>query len=480
MKSLLRTTKIGALALALALPSLALAAAPPGQAVTAAPATRESPPPLGTPRDFRLPEKTTYRLENGVGVTLVPFGTVPKATIMVVVRTGNVDDGAKNGLADMAADLMKEGAGSRTAADLARYAAEMGGGLDVGAGAEQFTVSIEVLAERAADAIGLAGDVLRRPTLPASELPRLKANFVRQLAVARSNPQSIARDAYARLLWGDHPYGRGLPTDADVASYTIDDVRSFVAQNFGAARTHVYVGGRFDRAAVDAAIRAAFGDWNAGAPPTVNPPSGATVAQVKLIDRPDAAQSTIVLGLPAIDPTRTDYLPLVVTNSLLGSGLLSRFNQNLREDKGWTYGVGASISPTYRSASWTTSTDVNTKDTAPAIRELFAEIARLQREAPPPDELQRVQNLRAGAFVIGASSRGGLLGQLAFLDLHGLPDSWLTDYVKHVYAVTPEQVSKAARDYLPPAKMTMVVVGDLKKIGGEVKAIPQVKAAAKR
>jgi zinc protease len=463
------------LALALAVTSITTAfAAEP------AAATRESPPPLGTPRDFRLPEKTTYRLENGLGVTLVPFGTIPKATIMVVLRTGNIDDGPKNGLADMAADLMKEGAGSRTAADLARYAAEMGGGLDTGAGAEQLTVSLEVLAERAADAIGLAGDVIRRPALPASELPRLKANFLRQLAVARSNPQSIARDAYARLLWGDHPFGRGLPTDADVESYTIDDVRTFVARNFGAARAHVYVGGRFDRAAVDAAIRAAFGDWTAGAPPTVNPPTGTSVAQVKLIDRPDAAQSTIVLGLPTIDPTAPDYLPLVVTNSLLGSGLLSRFNQNLREDKGWTYGVGASVAPTVRSASWTTSTDVNTKDTAPAIRELFGEITRLQREAPAADELQRVQNLRAGGFVIGSSSRSGLLGQLAFLDLHGLPDAWLTDYVKHVYAVTPEQVSKAARDYLPPSKMTMVVVGDLKKIGADVRAIPQVKAAAKR
>jgi predicted Zn-dependent peptidase len=316
--------------------------------------------------------------------------------------------------------------------------------------------------------------------LPASELPRLKANTVRQLAVARSSPQAIAGDAFARLLWGDHPFGRGLPTDADVASYTIEDARAFVAKNFGAARTHVYVAGRFDRAAVEAAVRAAFGDWAAGPPPTVNPPSGAKVAQVKLIDRPDAAQSTIILGQPTIDPTSPDYVPLIVANALLGGGLLSRFNQNLREDKGWTYGVASRLAPSVRAGSWAASTDVNTQDTGPALRELYAEIARVQREAPPADELTRVKNLRSGAFVIGASSAAGLLGQLAYLDLHGLPDSWLTDYVKNVYAVTPEQVSKAARDYLDASRMTLVVVGDLKKVRADVGAVPQVKAAAKR
>lgn len=464
-------------------PSLAAAPAKAAASTSAAASTptppREAPPPLGTPRDFQLPAKAEFALDNGVGVTFVPFGTVPKATVMVVLRTGNIDD-PKTGVADLVGEMLKEGAAGRSAADVARLAADMGGSLDVGVGADQTTIALDVLGERAPDAIALAADVVRRPTLPASELPRLKANIARQVAVARSSPQAIAGEAYARLLWGDHPYGRALPTDADIESYSMDDVREFVAKNFGAARAHVYVGGRFDRDAVEAAVRKAFGDWAPGAPPTVNPPTGTRTAQVKLIDRPDAAQSTIMLGGPTIDPTAADYLPLAVTNTLLGGGLISRLDQNLREDKGWTYGVATRISPSYRAASWTMSADVNTPDTAPALRETYREIAKLQAEPPSAEELKRIQNYRAGTFVIGSSSRGGLLGQLAFLNLHGLPDEWLTDYVRNVYAVTPEQVSAAARQYVDPARMTLVVVGDQKKIGRDLGALPQVKAAARK
>lgn len=458
-----------------AAPALATSAAAAPAATRGA---KESPPPLGTPRDFALPEKAELTLPNGLGVTFVPFGTVPKATILVVVRTGNIDDGELTGLADFVTDLLKEGAGGRSAAEIARYAAEMGGSLDVGASADQTSVGLDVLSERAADAVALAADVLRRPALPESEVERLKANALRQVAVARSQPQAIAGEAYAKLIWGAHPYGRALPAEKDIAAYSAEAARRFVAENFGAARTHVYVGGRFDRAAVERAIVAAFGDWAAGKPPTRNVPTGSRVQRVQLIDRPDSEQSTIMLGLPAVDPTSPDYVKLVVTNTLLGGGLISRLDQNLREQKGYTYGVASRITPNYRAGLWTVSADVNSPDTVASLREIFRELARLRAEPPPADELRRIQNYRAGTFVIGASSRTGLLGQLSFLDLHDLPDEWLRDYVKNVYAVAPADLSATAKQHLDPGAMTLVVVGDMKKLGSAIRALPELRGAA--
>jgi zinc protease len=225
---------------------------------------------------------------NGLAVTLVPFGTVPKTTILVALRTGNVADGDKNGLADLVASLLKEGAASRDAAGVARAAAEMGGNLEVGAGPDQLSVSLDVLAEHAGDAIALIADLLRRPRLPPQQLARLKADMRRQMAIARAQPQSIAGEAYGHLLWGDSVYGRTLPSDAQIDAMTIDDVQHFVATEFGAVRTHVYVAGRLDRDAIEAALRAAFGDWAAGPPPRAGAPQGSRARVVRLIDRPGA------------------------------------------------------------------------------------------------------------------------------------------------------------------------------------------------
>ena len=233
---------------------------------------REFAPPVGQPRPFALPARHEFRLANGLTVTLVPFGAVPKATILIDVRTGNVADGDKNGLADIVASLMKEGAGSRDAAALADAAADMGGALELGAGADQLSLTMDVLAERAGDAIALAADVLRRPQLPEQQLPRLKADLARQTAIARSQPQAIAGEAFAHLVWDDSVYGRTLPTDAQIAAIGIDDVRRFVAAELGATRTHVYVAGKIDRAAIEAAVRRAFGDWAAGPPPRQGAP----------------------------------------------------------------------------------------------------------------------------------------------------------------------------------------------------------------
>lgn len=437
-------------------------------------ARAEAPPPLGTPRPFVLAQRTDVHLANGATLTLVPLGSVPKATVMLVERTGGIDEGAKNGLADFVGDYLKEGAGVRDADALAAAAAGMGGELGVGTGSDQTSLTLDVLSDHAPEAIALLADLVRRPTLPPTAFERLRANAARNAAVQRSEPAGIAGDAYARALWGAHPYGRGLPSVADIAGYRYEDVRDYVTRQFGAARTHLYVAGRFDPAAVEAAARTAFGDWAAGPAPTVNPAHGSTTPRVILIDRPGAPQSTLIAGLPSVDPTQADYIPLTVATTLLGGGLLSRLGQELREAKGWTYGVSARLSPGLRAGSWAVSADVTTAHTADSLAAILRAIAKLRTEPPTAEELKLTQNYRAGTFVVSAAGRSGLLGQLAFLDLHGLPDAWLRDYAAQVYAVTPAQVTDVFARRIDPHAMTIVVLGDLARIEREVRRIPEL------
>ena len=196
--------------------------------------------------------------------------------------------------------------------------------------------------------------------------------------------------------------------------------------------------------------------------------------QIRLIDRPGAPQSTIYLGLPAIDPSQQEYLQLSLTNSLLGGEFSSRITSNIRENKGYAYAPRSSLEVQYRTGHWLEEADVTTEHTGDSLKEIYAEIARLQREVPTAQELAGMQNYRAGIFVLQNATRGALIGQLAYLDLHGLPDDYLTHLVERIYAITPDQVSAAARKYIRPEDMTLVIVGDLAKVRPQLQKVPEL------
>ena len=450
--------------------ALALFAALALAAPAAGAQQREAPPAPGAPKDFRLPPKTTFTLDNGMEVAMVPFGVVPKATVRLVLRSGNVNEQPNEvWLADVTGDMLQEGTTSRTAQQLSQALADMGGALGVRVGPDQTRIDTDVLTERVPDAVRLLAEVVRRPRLPESELPRIRANRLRQLSIQRSQPQPLADERFAQLLYGDHPYGRLFPTEAMLRGYTADHVRKFYASNYGAARATLYVAGVFDRAATEAAIRAAFGDWPRGAPPAaVPPPRPRTQRQFALLDRPNAPQSTIYLGLAVPDPSQRDWIALQTTDALLGGSFGSRITTNIREQKGYTYSPFSSVRPHYRDANWVQVADVTTNVTGAALKEILGEVGRLQKEPPPPAELRGIQNNLAGIFTLQNASRGGVIDRLAFVDLHGLGDDYLTQYVRRVLAVTPADVQRVTREYLRPERMTLVIVGDKRLVAPQV------------
>ena len=424
-------------------------------------AAQETPPEPGTPRAFTLPEGEVFTLANGVRVTMVPYGTTPKVNVSLIVRTGNVDERPDEvWLADLTGDLMQEGTTTRSAAELAEAAATMGGSLNVGVGLDQTTIGGSVLSEFGAGLVELIADIVRNPALPASELERVKGDRVRQVSITLQQPRPVALAEFRRRMYPEHPYGRVFPTTEMIQSFTLDHVRAFWEENYGAERARIYVSGRFDPRAVRAAIEENFADWESGTPATSLPPSARTEREIVFIDRPGAPQSTIYLGLPVVDPSHPDYVATVVTNSLLGGSFASRITSNIREDKGYTYSPASQLSVRFRDAYWVQVADVTSDVTGPALDEIFFEIERLASEAPGEEELEGIQNYLAGLFVLQNSSRGGIINQLAFLDLHGLPRDYLTGYVGRVHALTPADVQRIAQEPLRADDMLLVVVGD--------------------
>ena len=436
---------------------------------------KERPPEGGAPKPFTLPRKETFTLRNGIKVTLIPYGAVPKVTVRAVVRSGNLNEGANQvWLADLTGDLMKEGTTTRTGAQIAEEAASMGGQLTISTGVEQTNVTGDVLSEFGPQMVALISDVLQRPALPATQLARLKNDRLRQLTIARTQPGQLASERFRKLLYPNHPFGRLFPTEAMLQSYALEDVQKFYRDNFGAARTSIYVAGRFDMAAMRRAITSAFEGWARGSEPLINIPKPVTARTIHLIDRPGAQQSTLYIGLPVIDPSHPDYVPFIVTNALLGGSFGSRITSNIREQKGYTYSPFSQISTRYRDAFWVEVADVTTAVTGPSIKEILYEVDRLQKEPPTAEELTGIKNYLAGVFVLQNSTRQGVISQLVFADLHGIGDAYLNTYVQKVLATTPQDVQRVTRTYLSGDKMTLVVVGDKSKVAEQISAFGKV------
>jgi predicted Zn-dependent peptidase len=462
-----------ALALGAALSAQAQRGAKPDPqkpASAASSAFPEAPPKPGAPRDFKVPEPKRFTLENGLEVALVQWGTMPKVRVTLSVRSGNVfEDGNEVWLADLTGDLIREGTSTRTATQISEEAARMGGSLTISVGGDTTSIGGDVLSEYGDRMAALVADVARNPKFPESELARLKANMVRNLAVALSQPQQVALQKFRAVLYGDHPYGRVFPTEEMVKGFTLDQIRQFYQETYGAGRSRLYVVGRFESPAVEASIRRAFSGWEKGTAPSPAPAKPASTRAIHIVDRPGAPQSTVILGVPSIDPSHDEFIPMTVMDALLGGAFASRITKNIRENKGYTYSPGSELSVRYRDGYWAENADVTTTVTGPSIKEILAEIDRLQAEPPSEEELRGIQNYLAGTYVLQNSSRAGITNQLAYMDLHGLPATYASTYVKRVYAVTPRQVSEVARKHLQDDRATIVIVGDRKVIEEQVK-----------
>jgi len=445
--------------------------------VPAASAEKEIPPPPAAPKGFQVPAPRTFSLDNGMKVSFVSYGTMPKVTVELAIRAGNGQEAADQvWMADLTGDLMREGTKTRTALQISEAAARMGGSLEIAVDADTTGVGGDVLSEFGPEMVRLVADVALHPAWPATELPRLEANRARQLAVSKSQPQPLAQEKFRAVLYGDHPYGRTFPDPDRLQAYTLDQVKAFYDAHFGATRARLYVAGLFDEAKMEAAVREAFGGWRRGDPLKDNPPSPKAERSLSLIDRPGAVQSTIILGMPVIDPSKPDYISLAVTHTLLGGYFSSRITSNIREQKGYTYSPFSQLSWRCRDAYWAEQADVTTAVTGASLKEIFGEIDKLQAEAPGAAELKSVQSYMAGTFVLRNSTRGGIISQLQYVDLHGLPPGYVNEYVSRVMAVTPAEVQRMAKTYLQDDKATIVVVGDKKVI--EAQVAPFAKANA--
>jgi len=458
-----------AMALAVALTGDAGLAQQAGQPSTVGVIKKNKAPVSNEVLRVKLPRPVEADLPNGARLMVLEDHRLPRVTFQIIIpgAGGYYDPETQIGLATYTAQMMREGTKARTSLQMSQELETMAANVAVGSGvsAQTATVSGGALTENFNRLFDIAADVLLNPTFPADEWDRLRTRVRAGLQQQRAQPAFLANERFNQVVYGKHPAGRISATPASLDAITREAMIEFHRTRYVPDHALFAFAGDITPAAARQLIETKLGAWKkAGtAAPTVEDPPAIGAAKVYLINRPNSVQTSLIVGTQSIRRTDPDYYALTAVNRVLG-GTMGRLFRHLREEKGYTYGVGSGFGSTKYPSAWAANTDVRTEVTDAALTDLLADVADLRQTPVPVDEFNDAKRALVASFALALENPQALLGNYITSWTYGLPADYWDTYAARISAVTPEQAMAMARKYWDPARLHIVAVGDGAKI----------------
>ena len=437
---------------------------------------RSKAPAVGPAPALRLPAVDTRTLTNGLQVSILGVHKVPTVHLELTIRTGTAaDPKGRYGLASMTAEMLDEGAGTRSALQLADAIDYLGAELSADASVDASYIDLHVPVARLADALPVMADVVARPTFPVNELKRLRDERLASLLEAQDDPEQLVQFAFPRVVFGaGHRYGTSsFGTAASLGAMTVADLKAFHAAHYQPSNARLVVTGDVTAASVVPLLERAFKTWTgASTASATRLPEAAQLTQrrVYLIDKPDAAQSQIRIGWIGVARSTPDYFALRVLNTVLGEAFTSRLNMNLREVHGYAYGASSRFEMRRTAGPFYAAAGVQSDKTVDALKEFFVELTRIH-DTLTADELEKAKNYLARQLPRSFETEREAAGALAQLFVYDLPADYYQTYAARVGAVTAADVKRVADTYIQPDKFAVVIVGDRKTIEAGVRSL---------
>src|SRR3954469_17218028 len=435
---------------------------------------RTKPPELGPPPRVSLPPILTRQLANGLKLLIVEQHELPLADFTLVIGSGGTaDPGGKSGVANLTAQMLREGTTSRKSLDIADQSSFLGISLFPQASWESTTLSLHTPTAQLDSALALFADVALHPSFPANEFERIKKNRLTELLQLRDQGPAIANLAFPAIVYGSaHPYGAAsIGTETSVKSLTTADLQSYYQTNFRPNNATLIIVGDVTPGQIEQKINSLFGGWQSGEIPTLNysEPAKATATTIYLIDKPGAAQSSFRIGSVGVPRSTKDYFALTVMNTILGGSFTSRLNQNLRENRGYTYGAGSRFDMRRAAGPFLASAEIVTAKSDSALIEFMKELNGI-RQAVPPNELSRAKRYLQLQLPGNFETTQEIAAGLVPLALYNLPLDYYNNYVQNIENITQADVARVAQEYINPGSLAVVIVGDRKTIEQGLKA----------
>jgi predicted Zn-dependent peptidase len=441
---------------------------------------RTKPPKPGPPKDIQFPDYFDTTLPNGINVLVIENNKIPAVSVRLVFKNaGSTFDGNKYGLSSLTAELITKGTVKRSATDIAEEIDFIGGSLNAGSDWDGSYVSLSVLKKHLDKGIDVLTDVVLNPVFSEDEISRVKEQRLSSILQSKDDAGHLSDKMFNKKVFGDFPYGNPAEgTEESIKELAKKDLEEFYKANYHASNLIIaFVGDITSDEALDIVEKRFSALPSKG---TNNNREFGTVRgidnkYVYIVNKPGAVQSNLKIGHIGIPRNNPDYIAVTIMNTILGGYFGSRINYNLREKHGFTYGARSSFGPRLLTGDFSVDTDVRNDVTDSAITYIIDDLKKIVTEEVTDEELETVKNYMTGVFPLQLETANAVASRVINLKLYNLPKDYYNKYISTINKLTKQDILAAAKTYIHPDKLVIVVSGDSEAIKGKLAKFGEVK-----
>jgi zinc protease len=413
---------------------------------------------------FSLKKAQTNTLSNGIPVHTLCAGSQPIIRLEFVFKAGSWFEN-KNGLSHLASKMMTEGTSKMSSKQIADTIALYGAFVEVHQGFEHVNLTFYLMEKNLSNLLPVIVDILTDSIFPEKELENIKTITLQSLRVNKEKTQFVASNEFKKALFGlANPYGRHYEEE-DIQSVVQKDILDFAHNSLQIGNMEVFVSGQFQLTKTIKLLDTYLGTKTgiAGASKHDTYSNQNPKPSKVLVEKEGAMQSSIRYGSHSVERKHPDFVGFLVVNELLGGFFGSRLMRNIREEKGYTYGIHSSVHPMMHASYFVVATDVKIENTLQTLQEIDFEINRLKTELVPQNELKTVQSYMLGRFMNSINTPFSLIDKFKVLHFNGLDYDYFDRYVNEVQNMNPDAILLLANKYLNTDQFYRVVVGGLQE-----------------
>ena len=418
----------------------------------------------------KLPKPAEYTLPNGLTVLILEDHRFPLANVQFNIdgAGGLYDPANRPGLASTTAQMLREGTKTRSSKQLAEEIDAMGASISAGSSSTSAstTVNGSGLSENFDKWFAVTLDVMLHPSFPAAEFTNIKQRQKTGLISNRTSPTFLALERFNRAIYGSFPAAVIGSNPEAIDAMTTEDLMKWHDEHYAPQNAILAISGDVNAATLVPKLKQWLAEWKkTDASPKLPPtPAAVSAKNIYLVDRPNSVQTTLYIGNVGFDRRSPDYIPYAVLNGVLGGSAAARLFMNLRENKGYTYGVYSTYGALQYPGAWRAYGDFRSDVTGLAMGELLNEFNRIRDEKVPEAELDEAKRAIVAGFALQLESPQQLMSNAIIRKIYGFPDDYWDKYPAEVMAVTADDVQRVAKKYIDPNTMQVVAVGDASKI----------------